>query len=225
MQVLYEDNHLIAVNKPAGVLAQGDETGDAPLAEMVKDYLREKYNKPGNIFAGVIHRLDRPVTGLVLLAKTSKALTRMNALFHERKVQKTYWAISQRSPTPTEGTLHHWLVKDAAKNKTTAHSREVRGSQHAELSYRLLSQSDTRHYLVEVNPLTGRPHQIRVQLSQLGCPILGDLKYGAASPLPDASIALHARSLIFEHPVQKVPVTIIAPIPDTSWWRPFRDRN
>lgn len=216
--ILYEDNHLLAVNKPAGILVQGDETGDIPLSELAKEYIRKKYEKPGNVFMGVVHRLDRPVSGVVLLAKTSKALTRMNELFRTNKTQKTYLALTEKAPPKNQDTLIHWLVKDEARNITKAFPNENKNGLRAELSYQLLASEGGR-FLVQVNPVTGRPHQIRVQLASQGCPIVGDLKYGAPTPLPDKSIALHAFRLAFEHPVQKTPVTITAPPPATPAWQ------
>jgi 23S rRNA pseudouridine1911/1915/1917 synthase len=211
--ILFEDNHLLAINKPAGILVQGDETGDTPLSELARDYLRNKYNKPGNVFIGVVHRLDRPVSGVVLLAKTSKALARMNELFRSHKTRKTYLAITNKKPPCHQDQLIHWLVKDEARNITKAFVRENKSGQRAELSYVFLGSQQAYH-LVQVNPVTGRPHQIRVQLASQGCPITGDLKYGAPTPLPDKSICLHAFQLAFEHPVQKTVVTISAPLPE-----------
>jgi 23S rRNA pseudouridine1911/1915/1917 synthase len=219
--ILFEDNHLLAINKPAGILVQGDETGDAPLSELARDYLRQKYNKPGNVFVGVVHRLDRPVSGVVLLAKTSKALVRMNELFRSHKTRKTYLAITNKRPPSNQDHLIHWLVKDEARNITRAFARENKSGQRAELSYSLIA-SQQAYYLVQVNPVTGRPHQIRVQLASQGCPITGDLKYGAPSPLPDKSICLHAFRLAFEHPVQKTLVTISAPLPGKAPWSLFQ---
>ncbi|MFL5729345.1 MAG: RluA family pseudouridine synthase [Cytophagaceae bacterium] len=218
--VEYEDNHLIVVNKKSGVLVQGDKTGDIPLADHVKAYLKEKYNKPGNVFAGVVHRIDRPVTGLVLLARTSKALERMNEQFKSRTISKTYWAVVKKRPAEMEGRLVHWLVKDERKNTSTAHSKEVAGSLKAELSYKVLGHLQD-HYLLEVKPITGRPHQIRVQLAQLGCPIRGDVKYGFPKPNEDGSINLHARKLEFLHPVKKEPVTVIGNLPEDHFWQQF----
>jgi 23S rRNA pseudouridine1911/1915/1917 synthase len=222
LDVLYEDNHLLVVNKPAGLLVQGDATGDKTLPDLAREYLREKYNKPGNIFVGVVHRLDRPVSGVVVLAKTSKALARMNELFRSNKTRKTYLAISQRRPAEQQKKLVHWLVKDSERNITKAYASEKPNSQRAELSYTLLSQQQG-YYLIQVNPVTGRPHQIRVQLATQNSPIVGDVKYGAAGLLPDKRIALHAYQLEFEHPVQKTPMVVKAPLPKTELWLLFRN--
>ena len=221
LDVLYEDNHVLVVNKPAGLLVHGDETGDVTLADVAREYIREKYNKPGNVFIGVVHRLDRPVSGVVLLAKTSKALARLNELFRSKKTIKTYWAVVTSKPAVEQQTLVHWLVKDSSRNVTKAYARENSSGLRSELSYRLIGQHN-QGFLLEVNPLTGRPHQIRVQLASMRCPIIGDLKYGAPQPLPDKSIALHARSLQFEHPTLKTTVTVSAPVPSTAVWTPFR---
>ncbi|MBO9636822.1 RluA family pseudouridine synthase [Siphonobacter aquaeclarae] len=218
--VVYEDNHLIIVNKAAGVLVQGDETGDVTLSDYVKDYIRDKYEKPGAVFLGTVHRLDRPVSGLVVFARTSKALERMNELFRRRDIQKTYWAVVKNKPEKKSGKLTHWLVKDEARNVVTAYDYERPGAQKAELTYKLLGEMN-HHYLLEVNPVTGRPHQIRVQLASMGCPIRGDLKYGYPRPNPDASINLHARRLFFIHPVKKEAIICKAALPANPFWEEF----
>ena len=223
IEVLYEDNHVLAVNKPAGLLVHGDETGDATLADMAKAYIKEKYNKPGNVFVGVVHRLDRPVSGVVLLAKTSKALARMNELFRSNKTQKTYLALTTSKPPKSQDRLVHWLVKDAARNTTKAFARENKSGLRAELSYTLLA-SQQGYTLLQVNPVTGRPHQIRVQLASQGCPIAGDLRYGAPAPMSDKSICLHAFQLAFIHPVQQMPVVIRAPLPAQAPWTLFQQQ-
>jgi 23S rRNA pseudouridine1911/1915/1917 synthase len=220
LEILFEDNHVLAVNKPAGLLVHGDETGDITLADLAKEYIKYKYNKPGNVFIGVVHRLDRPVSGVVLLAKTSKALIRLNELFRSKKTRKIYWAVVLNKPAQESGTLVHWLVKDASKNVTKAYAKENPAGARSELNYKLLGNQQGK-YLLEVNPITGRPHQIRVQLASMRCPIVGDLKYGAAQPLPDKSIALHARQLHFEHPTLKTTITVSAPLPATPIWKPF----
>jgi 23S rRNA pseudouridine1911/1915/1917 synthase len=219
-QVIYEDNHLIAVNKLPGQITQGDKTGDVPLGDLLKQYLKEKYQKPGNVFCGTIHRLDRPVSGIVLFAKTGKALERMNELFRERKVQKTYWAVVKNQPQPEEATLVHYLHKNEAKNKSFASIHEQHGTTRCELSYKTLAASE-HYFLVEVLPITGRHHQIRVQLSAIGCPIKGDLKYGADRSNPDGSIHLHARKIQFIHPVKSEPVCITANPPEEPLWNYF----
>ncbi|HEX6223491.1 MAG TPA: RluA family pseudouridine synthase [Chryseolinea sp.] len=218
--VLYEDNHLLVVNKGAGVLSQGDATGDISLIELGKVYIREKFKKPGAVFLGLIHRLDRPVTGVVALARTSKALERMTALFRNRQTQKIYWAIVKNKPRSDQETLKHWLRKDDSKNRTTAFKTETEGAQYAELDYRVIATA-AGHWLLEVNPLTGRPHQIRVQLASMGCPIKGDVKYGDPEANEDGSIYLHAKELSFEHPVRKTPLTIKAPLPGMGLWKYF----
>jgi 23S rRNA pseudouridine1911/1915/1917 synthase len=220
LQVLYEDNHLLVINKSAGVLVQGDITGDKPLVDIAKDYIGEKYKKPGDVFLGVVHRLDRPVSGVVVFARTSKALERMNALFRDRETQKTYWALVVARPPQPEGTLIHWLVKDEKKNKTTAYNKVNPNGQRSELHYKVIDNK-RGYYLVEVNPITGRPHQIRVQLASMGCPIVGDVKYGSEISSQDGSIALHARQLSFIHPVKKEPLTISAKLPQNDWWKTF----
>jgi 23S rRNA pseudouridine1911/1915/1917 synthase len=219
-KVLYEDNHLLIVDKPAGILSQGDATGDKSLVELGKEYIKDKYKKPGEVFLGLVHRLDRPVTGVVVLARTSKALERMNALFRNKETQKVYWALVTNKPPSDEGTLNHWLIKDPVKNRTRAFKEERLGSQHAILHYRLLG-SGGGVFLLEVRPLTGRPHQIRVQLSAIGCPIKGDTKYGDSTPNEDGSIYLHARQLSFIHPVKRVPLMSQAPIPVMGLWKYF----
>ena len=219
-EVIYEDNHLIIVNKKSGVLVQGDQTGDTPLSEHVKNFLKEKYNKPGNVFAGVIHRIDRPVSGLVALAKTSKALERMNRLFQEKNITKTYWALVTKRPRASEGKLIHWLIKDQGRNVTKSYSKETAEGQRAELDFRLLSEKNGL-YLLEVKPLTGRPHQIRSQLSAMGCPICGDVKYGFSDLNEDDSIKLHARKLEFIHPVKNEAISIVAPLPHNPNWKIF----
>ncbi len=222
-EVLYEDNHLIAINKVAGALVQGDETGDRTLIEDVKDYIKHRYKKPGEVFLGVVHRLDRPVSGVVVFARTSKALSRMNELFRDRKTEKIYWAVTDHKPPSAEGKLVHWLRKDEKKNRTTSFVRETSGALRSELDYRLLDAAQGE-YLLEVRPITGRSHQIRVQLASMGCAILGDVKYGSSIPSDDGSIALHARELTFVHPVRKEPLTIRAELPQQSWWIPFRNK-
>jgi 23S rRNA pseudouridine1911/1915/1917 synthase len=218
--VLFEDNHLLVVNKSAGVLVQGDSTGDIPLVELCKQYIKEKYHKPGDVFLGVVHRLDRPVSGVVVLARTSKALERMNALFREKETLKTYFAIVRTKPSQPEGVLIHWLQKDEKKNKTTVFKNETKGALRSELSYKLIGTAHD-HWLLEVNPVTGRSHQIRVQLASMGSVIMGDVKYGDKEPNPDGSIYLHAKRLTFVHPVKKEKVIFEAPLPDMGMWKYF----
>jgi len=220
MTVLYEDNHLIAVNKTCSEIVQGDKTGDTPLSETVKQWLKEKYNKPGNVFAGVIHRLDRPVSGLVVFAKTGKALERMNEMFREGEIKKTYWAIVKNRPPQTEAELVHYLVRNEKQNKSYANDSEKQGSQKAILSYRLIAQSDN-YFLLKIDLKTGRHHQIRCQLAKIGCPIKGDLKYGFDRSNKDGGISLHAREISFVHPVSKELVTITAPVPEERLWKEF----
>ncbi len=217
LEVLYEDNHLIAINKKSGDIVQGDKTGDEPLSDKVKTYLKEKYQKPGNVFCGVIHRIDRPVSGVVLFAKTSKALSRMNELFRERAIQKVYWAIVKERPKKDVAVLINYLVKDEKNNRSKAVGAENKSGLKAELEYKLIAKTDN-FFLLEIYPLTGRHHQIRVQLSTIGSPIKGDLKYGFNRSNKDASISLHARKLIFDHPVTKEKTIIIAPPPDDVVW-------
>ena len=218
MEIVYEDNHLIIVYKHSGEIVQGDKTGDVPLSEDVKCYLKEKYQKPGNVFLGVVHRLDRPVAGLVVFAKTSKALTRLNKMFRDGEVHKTYWAITKNLPPQSEGTLTHWLVRNEKQNKSYAYDHEVPHSKKAILKYRLIGQSD--HYcLLEVNLMTGRHHQIRCQLAHMGCPIKGDLKYGTQRSNPDGSICLLAHHVEFVHPVSKQLISFDSPLPEDKLWQ------
>lgn len=218
MDILYEDNHIIIINKKAGVLVQGDKTGDTPLMDLVKDYMKVKYDKPGNVFCGVTHRLDRPTSGIVVFAKTSKALTRLNDMFRHDQIKKTYWAIVKKLPEKPEATLTHYLIKNERTNKSTAHDVEKPKTKKSVLHYRLIARSDNYH-LLEVDLETGRHHQIRCQLSKIGSPIKGDLKYGAERSNPDGSISLHARSISFTHPVSKMPVDVVAPVPDDVLWK------
>lgn len=222
MEVIYEDNHLIAVNKTCREIVQGDKTGDTPLSEILKAWLKEKYAKPGNVFVGVAHRLDRPVSGLVLFAKTSKALARLNEMFRTGDIKKTYWAIVKNSPPTEEGTLEHWLVRNEKQNKSYAYTEEKPNSKKAILHYKLLARSDN-YYLLEVDLKTGRHHQIRCQLAKMGCPIKGDLKYGSERSNKDGGISLHARKAQFIHPVSKEPVEIVASVPDDSLWKGITD--
>lgn len=219
MKILYEDNHLIAVRKRVGDIVQGDKTGDVPLSDMVKNFLKDKYQKPGNVYLGVVHRLDRPVSGVVLFAKTSKALPRLNKMFAEHKgVKKTYLAIVANKPSHPQGTLTHWLTRNEKQNTARAYDREVPGSKKAVLDYRLLAQSE-RYFLLEIELHTGRHHQIRCQLSKMGCPIRGDLKYGAPRSNPDGGISLHAWRLELEHPVSHQNIVIEAPLPEERLWQ------
>lgn len=220
MKVVYEDNHLIIVYKEAGEIVQGDKSGDRPLSETVKEYVKEKYHKPGNVFLGVVHRLDRPVSGLVVFARTSKALSRLNLMFRNGEVHKTYWAIVKDSPSKPEGTLTNWLVRNERQNKSYAYDREVPGSKKAILDYRVIGHSDN-YTLLGINLLTGRHHQIRCQLAHMGCPIKGDLKYGASRSNPDGSISLLSRHIEFVHPVSKETISVDSPLPDDPLWRVF----
>lgn len=217
LQILHEDNHLIIVNKRVGDLVQGDKTGDKPLSEVVKEYLKEKYKKPGEVFLGVVHRLDRPTTGIVVFAKTSKALTRMNALFSARETQKTYWAVVKNKPENASATLVHFLKRNEKNNTSRAYLKEVPESKLARLDYTVIKEL-AHYFALEVQLHTGRHHQIRAQLSAIGCPIKGDLKYGAERSNPDGGIHLHARKLLFVHPVAKEPLEIIAPVPEDPIW-------
>ncbi len=218
--ILFEDNHLIAINKRSGDIVQVDDTGDEPLDEMVKKYIAAKYNKPNGAFLGVVHRLDRPVSGVILFAKTSKALERMNAIFKNREVRKTYFAVVRNKPATSEGNLVHYLIKNPQKNVVTAYNKEVTGSQRSELNYKLIGEVGG-FYLLQVNPITGRSHQIRVQLSTMDCPIVGDNKYGYPRGSRKGSICLHARQLEFIHPVQKEPIEIFATLPVDGFWERF----
>ena len=220
VEVLYEDNHLIAVNKASSDLVQGDKTGDETLADRVKEFLRVKYNKPGDAYLGITHRIDRPVTGIVLFAKTSKALARMNLMFQEKTIHKTYWAVVIQAPPLKEDTLQNYLVKNGEKNKSFAFKQEIKNSKLAILSYKLLV-TEGAQTLLEVYPKTGRHHQIRVQLSKIGCIIQGDTKYGAPTPNKDRSICLHARYLDFTHPVSNEKIRIEAPVPNNPYWQAF----
>jgi 23S rRNA pseudouridine1911/1915/1917 synthase len=220
LEILYEDNHIIAVNKRPSDIVQGDKTGDKPLSEIVKSYIKVKYNKPGDVFIGTVHRLDRPVSGLVLFAKTSKALSRLNEMFRDKEIQKTYWAIVKNRPKIEKATLVHYLIKNEAKNISKAFLEEKKGTLKSELEYKLMCSSDNYH-LLQITPFTGRHHQIRVQLSSIGCPIKGDIKYGFDRTNKDASIHLHARKIEFIHPVKKENIVIIANPPKEVLWNEF----
>lgn len=217
LQVLHEDNHLIVINKRPGDIVQGDKTGDIPLSEVVKAYLKEKHNKPGDVYLGVVHRLDRPTSGIVIFAKTSKALPRLNKLFQEKKVKKLYWALVKNSPPTQQDTLTHFMIRNPKQNKSYAHLKEVPNSKKAVLDYEVIKKLDT-YFLLEVSLHTGRHHQIRSQLSAIGCPVKGDLKYGFDRSNKDASIHLHSRELTFVHPVKKEELHIIAPAPKEALW-------
>lgn len=224
MKVIYEDNHLIAVNKPAGVLVQGDKTGDQPLSDWVKAYIKNRYKKPGDVFLGVIHRIDRPVSGVVIFARTSKALTRMNELFKNQEVKKTYMAVIAQRPDELEGRLVHYLTKNTTRNIARAFdqpSNRNKDAKRAELTYEIAGQIG-EHRMLKIHPLTGRPHQIRVQLAKMGWPIRGDVKYGFSTANEDGSISLHCQSLQFIHPVTKEPIFIKAPFPNEQMWNLFR---
>ncbi len=218
INVIFEDNHLLAVNKPAGWLVQGDLTGDATLTDWAKDYLKVKYAKPGAVYLHPAHRIDRPVSGAVLFARTDKALGRLTTAFRERQVTKTYVALVVHPPKAEQGELRHFLLKDEKKNVVRAFAKPMKGAKESLLHYELVGRTDGYSVLL-VQPLTGRPHQIRVQLAAIGCPIAGDLKYGAMEPLPDASVGLHSRSLALEHPVRREPLYIEALFPEQQWWK------
>ena len=221
-QVIYEDNHLLIINKKSGQLVQGDETGDEPLNEAIKKWIKLRDNKPGGVFCGVVHRLDRPVSGVVVFAKSEKALRRMNEKFATRDVQKIYWALTDSNPKQAAGHLVHWLKKDSRTRTTRAIPREAPGYAESILDYRVIQRSKEQLTLLEVRPQTGRPHQIRVQLSAIGCPIWGDVKYGAPEG-KGHGMGLHARCIIFEHPTKKEPMQIEAPLPEASYWNAFRE--
>ncbi len=220
LYVLYEDNHIIAINKKPSDIVQGDKTGDKPLGEFVKDYIKLQYKKPGNVYLGVVHRLDRPVSGVVLFAKTSKALSRLNELFRDKEMQKTYWAVVKNKPQNDSGLLVNYLKKNEQRNMSRAYAKPTEGALKSELEYKILASSDNYH-LLEIKPHTGRHHQIRVQLATMGCPIKGDLKYGFNRSNKDASIHLHARNIEFIHPIKNEPLSITAPPPDESLWNAF----
>lgn len=224
MEILFEDNHIIAVNKSVADIVQSDPSGDMPLDEKVKEYIKNKYNKPGNVFLGVVHRIDRPVSGVVLFARTSKALARLNEMFQSKEIAKTYWAIVKNKPEPESNRLVHFIVRDNKKNKSFAHLKEVKDSKQAILSYKLIDKSDT-YFLLEIDLETGRHHQIRCQLAAIGCPIKGDLKYGFARSNEDGGISLHSRKIEFIHPVTKEKITIVANPPDNKLWDFFNKRN
>lgn len=218
MTVVYEDNHVIIVSKRAGEIVQGDKTGDEPLNDMVRRYIKEAYAKPGNVFLGVVHRLDRPVSGLVMFARTSKALPRLNNMFRASEIHKTYWAIVKNEPPKPEGTLVDWIVRNEERNKSYAYDHEVPYSKKAILDYKVIARGDN-YYLLEINLHTGRHHQIRCQLSKMGCPIKGDLKYGSPRSNPDGSICLHARRMEFVHPVSKKEIRVEAEVPNEPLWK------
>lgn len=218
--VIFEDNHLLIVNKSAGILVQGDKTGDKTLTDLCKTYIANKYNKPGAVFLHPVHRLDRPVSGVVVFARTSKALERMTALFRKREVHKVYWALVKRKPREETGKLTHWLVKNPDKNVSTAFDKEVPESKKSELTYKRLGKLND-HWLLELRPITGRPHQLRVQLATMDCPIRGDVKYGFPKPNPDASINLHAFHLVFIHPIKKEKLILRAALPEEPFWEQF----
>lgn len=220
--ILYEDNHIIVVSKTCSDLVQGDKTGDITLPDRIKAFLKEKYNKPGNVFCGVTHRLDRPTSGLVIFAKTGKALARMNDMFKNHEIKKTYWALVKSSPNPPEGTLKHYLTRNEKQNKSYASDKPTKDSKEAILSYKAIAQSNT-YTLLEINLQTGRHHQIRCQLAKIGCPIKGDLKYGFARSNPDGGICLHARRVEFIHPVSKEKIDLTAPVPNDTLWKVFEE--
>jgi len=225
MEVIYEDNHIIAVNKTSSEIVQGDKTGDSPLSDAVKAYIKKKYNKPGEVFLGVTHRLDRPTSGVVLFARTSKALTRLNEMFKEKNsIKKTYWTVVDKKPPIESATLHHWIVRNEQQNKSFAYEKEVPNSKEASLSYKVIGNSDN-YFLLEIELHTGRHHQIRAQLGAIGCKIKGDLKYGAPRSNPGGGIHLHAQKIEFIHPVSKEKITITAPVPNDPLWKYFESNG
>jgi 23S rRNA pseudouridine1911/1915/1917 synthase len=217
LQILHEDNHIIVINKRVGDIVQGDKTGDKPLSDIVKEYIKEKYNKPGDVYLGVVHRLDRPTTGIVVFARTSKALERLNKMFSERETQKTYWAVIKNRPEKKEDNLVHFLVRNEKNNTSKAHLKEVPSSKKASLDYKIIKELNN-YFALEINLHTGRHHQIRAQLAAIGCPIKGDLKYGFDRSNPDGGIHLHARKLTFIHPVTKEEISLVAPTPSDAIW-------
>lgn len=218
MTVLYEDNHVVVVNKRSSEIVQGDETGDTPLSETVKAYIKEKYHKPGNVFLGVVHRLDRPVSGVVVFARTSKALARLNEMFRTKEVHKTYWALVKNRPAQVRGVCIDWLLRNERQNKSYVRAPSTPGAKEAILEYELIGRTAS-YFVLEVHLKTGRHHQIRCQLAHMGCPIKGDLKYGAPRSNPDGSISLHARAVRFVHPVSQREIAVEAPLPETPWWQ------
>lgn len=223
IEVLHEDNHVIVINKRASDIVQGDKTGDVTMPDLIKEFLKVKYDKPGNIFCGVVHRLDRPTSGAVVFAKTSKALSRLNEQFREQDTKKTYWAIVEKAPKNKTGTLTNYLLKNEKQNKSYVHESDAKGAKKAVLNYKQIAESD-RYFLLEIDLETGRHHQIRVQLANMGCIIKGDLKYGAKRSNPDGSIHLHARGLDFIHPTTKELIKIVAPVPNDNLWKWFEER-
>ncbi len=220
MEIIYEDNHIIVVNKNCTEIVQGDKTGDKPLSEMVQEYLKEKYAKPGNVFIGVTHRLDRPVSGLVVFAKTSKALSRLNEMFRSHNLTKRYWAIVKNRPPKEEDTLTNYLVRNERMNKTFVYDKQVKDAKLSKLGYKIIAKSEN-YYLLEIDLQTGRHHQIRAQLAHIGCPIKGDLKYGFDRSNKDGGISLHARNIRFTHPVSQKEINIVAPVPEDTLWKAF----
>ena len=217
LQILFEDNHIIAINKRCGDIVQGDKTGDKPLSEIVKSFLKTKYSKPGNVYLGIPHRLDRPTSGVLMFAKTSKSLSRLNQIFKDGKVQKYYWAVTKNNPEKQEDTLTHWLRKNEKTNKSTYFKKETVKAKKAVLHYRVLKKLE-RYFIIEIELVTGRHHQIRCQLSAIGCPVRGDLKYGYDRSNNDGGIDLHAKKIIFEHPINGKKIIIDAPVRDTKIW-------